>query len=53
MNPDQNRRILVIDDNRAIHNDFRKILSPDASTKSDLKKTQRLTLRNRNPSTRQ
>lgn len=29
--PDQyNRRILVIDDNRAIHDDFRKILSPKA-----------------------
>src|SRR5664280_421792 len=25
--PDRNRRILVIDDNRAIHDDFRKILS--------------------------
>jgi len=24
----QNRRLLVIDDNRAIHDDFRKILSP-------------------------
>ena len=26
---EKNRRILVIDDNRAIHDDFRKILSPD------------------------
>src|ERR1043166_6321179 len=26
-----NRRILVIDDNRAIHDDFRKILSPRAA----------------------
>src|SRR5512140_6365 len=25
---DKNRRVLVIDDNRAIHDDFRKILSP-------------------------
>jgi two-component system, cell cycle sensor histidine kinase and response regulator CckA len=25
----RNRRVLVIDDNRAIHDDFRKILSPD------------------------
>ena len=25
---DKNRRILIIDDNRAIHDDFRKILSP-------------------------
>jgi len=28
----KNRRILVIDDNRSIHDDFRKILSPAAST---------------------
>jgi signal transduction histidine kinase len=28
IDPDQNRRILVIDDNRAIHQDFRKILTP-------------------------
>src|SRR5688572_1201967 len=27
-----NRRLLVIDDNRAIHDDFRKILAPRAST---------------------
>ncbi len=27
--PEKNRRILVIDDNRAIHDDFRKILCPD------------------------
>ncbi|HXF09424.1 MAG TPA: response regulator, partial [Desulfuromonadaceae bacterium] len=26
-NPDKNRRILIIDDNRAIHDDFRKILA--------------------------
>ena len=26
---EKNRRILIIDDNRAIHDDFRKILSPD------------------------
>ncbi|MBE0544411.1 MAG: PAS domain S-box protein [Verrucomicrobia bacterium] len=26
--PDKNRRVLVIDDNRAIHDDFRKILCP-------------------------
>ena len=30
----QNRRILVIDDNRAIHHDFRKILSPQADHKA-------------------
>jgi signal transduction histidine kinase/response regulator of citrate/malate metabolism len=29
--PEKNRRILVIDDNRAIHDDFRKILQPDAN----------------------
>ncbi|HTX66749.1 MAG TPA: response regulator [Opitutaceae bacterium] len=28
---EKNRRILVIDDNRAIHEDFRKILQPDTS----------------------
>jgi len=27
-NPNKNRRVLVIDDNPAIHDDFRKILSP-------------------------
>jgi PAS domain S-box-containing protein len=26
--PNKNRRVLVVDDNRAIHDDFRKILSP-------------------------
>jgi len=31
-----NRRILVIDDNRAIHEDFRKILAPDLSAAPDL-----------------
>jgi signal transduction histidine kinase len=30
MSENSNRRILVIDDNRAIHADFRKILSPEA-----------------------
>jgi two-component system, sensor histidine kinase and response regulator len=33
---DSNRRVLVIDDNRAIHDDFRKILSPPSSTASAL-----------------
>ncbi len=32
----RNRRILVIDDNRAIHDDFRKILSPGSSTAAAL-----------------
>jgi signal transduction histidine kinase len=29
INPQSNRRILIIDDNRAVHADFRKILLPD------------------------
>ncbi len=33
---DRNRRVLVIDDNRAIHDDFRKILSPDDDTAAPL-----------------
>ncbi|MGC9944547.1 MAG: hybrid sensor histidine kinase/response regulator, partial [Verrucomicrobiota bacterium] len=33
---EKNRRILVIDDNRAIHEDFRKILSPASTTGSAL-----------------
>ena len=33
--PDLNRRVLIIDDNEAIHDDFRKILRPRASP-SDL-----------------
>src|SRR6266571_3737429 len=32
----KNRRILVIDDNRAIHDDFRKILSPPDPTSQNL-----------------
>jgi CheY-like chemotaxis protein len=36
MNSDKNRRILVIDDNKSIHDDFRKILSPDEPTRADL-----------------
>jgi len=36
MNPDKNRRVLVIDDNKSIHNDFRKILSPDDPTRMAL-----------------
>ncbi|HWN96846.1 MAG TPA: response regulator [Methylomirabilota bacterium] len=35
MNP-PNRRILVIDDNRAIHEDFRKIFAPDQDASSKL-----------------
>jgi len=33
---DKNRRILVIDDNRSIHEDFRKILSPGSKTGSKI-----------------
>jgi signal transduction histidine kinase/DNA-binding response OmpR family regulator len=32
LNHDKNRRVLVIDDNRSIHDDFRKILSPAVAT---------------------
>jgi len=36
MNSDKNRRVLVIDDNKSIHEDFRKILSPDEVTRAAL-----------------
>lgn len=36
IDPLQNHRILVIDDNRAIHDDFRKILTTSASQSHDL-----------------
>jgi PAS domain S-box-containing protein len=36
---DRNRRILIIDDNRAIHDDFRKILCPDSIAAAALDKT--------------
>ncbi len=36
MNPSQNRRILVIDDNRAIHEDFKKILASKSPVPSNL-----------------
>ncbi len=32
-----NRRILIVDDNRAIHDDFRKILGPAAASRDELK----------------
>lgn len=35
-NPERNRRVLVIDDKESIHNDFRKILSPDDPTRVSL-----------------
>jgi two-component system cell cycle sensor histidine kinase/response regulator CckA len=33
---DKNRRVLIIDDNRDIHDDFRKILCPDTATAAAL-----------------
>jgi PAS domain S-box-containing protein len=36
---ERNRRILVIDDNRAIHDDFRKIFCPDSIAAAALDKT--------------
>ena len=36
INPNQNRRILVIDDNKAIHEDFRKILCKSKTAQNDL-----------------
>ena len=36
LNPDNNHRILVIDDNQAIHEDFRKILTPKKTAANDL-----------------
>jgi PAS domain S-box-containing protein len=36
LNRDRNRRVLVIDDNRSIHDDFRKILSPATATAAAL-----------------
>ena len=35
MPPDTNRRVLIIDDNAAIHADFRKVLSPRSDTDVD------------------
>ena len=40
MPADKNRRVLVIDDNRAIHDDFRKILSPAATVAAALEATE-------------
>ena len=37
---DKNRRVLVIDDNCLIHDDFRKILSPAKLTRSALEHTE-------------
>ncbi len=37
---DKNRRVLVIDDNRSIHDDFRKILSPATPTAAALDATE-------------
>jgi len=40
MSDNKNRRVLIIDDNRSIHDDFRKILSPAESTRSDRAETE-------------
>jgi two-component system, cell cycle sensor histidine kinase and response regulator CckA len=40
MNPQKNRRILIIDDNPSIHADFRKILSPSEALHSGLDVTE-------------
>ena len=37
---ERNRRVLVIDDNRAIHDDFRKILSPATTEATGLDATE-------------
>jgi PAS domain S-box-containing protein len=37
---DKNRRVLIIDDNRSIHDDFRKILSPATTTAAALDATE-------------
>ena len=41
-NPSASHRILIIDDNRAIHEDFRKILEPRASRNFDVEGTKAL-----------
>ncbi len=38
---DKNRRLLVIDDNRSIHDDFRKILSPATATAAAVEAAER------------
>jgi CheY-like chemotaxis protein len=40
MNPDKNRRILVIDDNKSIHDDFRKIFSPAGPAQAAINMTE-------------
>jgi signal transduction histidine kinase/DNA-binding response OmpR family regulator len=40
LSPEQPRRVLVIDDNRAIHEDFRKILSPTTPAAAALAATE-------------
>src|SRR5208282_4806735 len=40
INPQSNRRILVIDDNKAIHADIRKILLPTQGEQDDLRATE-------------
>ena len=40
MNHNQNRRLLIIDDNRSIHDDFRKILMPEIANRGALDATE-------------
>src|SRR5690242_10331023 len=39
MNSDRNRRVLIIDDNHSIHDDFRKILSPPSAAELNATET--------------
>ena len=49
----KNHRVLVIDDNRAIHDDFRKILSPDATIAAALDATEEALFGSSTSATRQ
>jgi hypothetical protein len=40
MNHNQNRRLLIIDDNHSIHDDFRKILMPEIVNRGALDATE-------------
>jgi len=41
MSDNKNRRVLVVDDNQAVHDDFRKILAPRQTTKPGLEESER------------
>jgi len=53
MPADKNRRVLVIDDNRAIHEDFRKILAPAIATAAALDTTEAAVFGDRTDAVRQ